>query len=256
MTGVTGLVLTYNGSRHLSGCLASLNFCDEILVVDSNSTDNSREIASAAGARVLTRKWEGPGPQFTYAFKQIRTPWVFSLDQDELASDELVHSVKTALRTAPDDLAGYYCPRRSFYFDRFLKHSGWYPDRLLRLFRNGRMEVKISGPHYSFHPLAPTATLAGDIVHYPYADLGEHLEKINYYTAIAAQELHDRGYTGGLPTALGHGVARFLKMYLIRCGFLDGKAGIILAIHGFLYAFLKYIRATELLRQNKSTRID
>ncbi len=250
MKQITGLVLTYNGARHLAACLDSLHFCDELLVVDSNSTDSSCEIATAAGARVLTRAWEGPGPQFAFAFEQIRTPWIFSLDQDEIASELLIQSVRTALTTAPDTLAGYYCPRRSFYFDRFLKHSGWYPDRLLRLFRNGRMQVKVSGPHYSFHPLGPTEKLSGDIIHYPYANLGEHLDKINYYTAVAAKELREKGYTGGLPTALGHGLARFIKIYLLRRGFLDGKAGLILAVHGFLYAFLKYIRATELSHQN------
>ena len=251
MTNITGLVLTYNGARHLADCLASLKFCDEILVVDSNSTDDTREIALAAGARVLTRAWEGPGPQFVYAFEQIRTPWIFSLDQDELAEDVLIQSVRNVLGNAPDDFAGYYCPRRSFYFDRFLKHSGWYPDRLLRLFRNGRMQVSVSGPHYSFHPLGKTGLLAGDIIHYPYADLGEHLDKINYYTKIAAMELNSLGYSGGLATALGHGMARFLKIYLIRRGFLDGKAGLILGVHGFLYGFLKYIRATELRQQNR-----
>ncbi len=246
MTQITGLVLTFNGARHLGACLDSLKFCDEILVVDSNSTDNSREIAAAAGARVLTRAWEGPGPQFIFAFEQIRTPWVFSLDQDEIASEALVQSVRTVLQAPPDTLTGYYCPRRSFYFDRFLKHSGWYPDRLLRLFRNDRMQVKVSGPHYSFHPMGPTKKISGDIIHYPYADLGEHLDKINYYTGIASRELHEKGYRGGLPTALGHGLARFAKIYLLRRGFLDGKAGLILAVHGFMYAFLKYIRATEL----------
>ncbi len=248
MNGVTGLVLTFNGEKHLAECLASLEFCDEILVVDSNSTDRTRDIAAAAGVRLLTRSWEGPGPQFIYAFQQIQTPWIFSLDQDEIASKELINSVRNALM-AGQDLAGYYCPRRSFYFDRFLKHSGWYPDRLLRLFRNGRMKVKVSGPHYSFHPTGPTGKIAGDIIHYPYADMGEHLHKINYYTALSAKELHEKGYKGGLGTAIGHGLARFVKIYILRRGFLDGKAGLILALHGFYYAFLKYIRATEMDNQ-------
>lgn len=242
---VTGLVLTFNGERLLADCLASLAFCDEILVVDSNSTDKTREIAAAAGARVLTRAWEGPGPQFAYAFEQIRTPWIFSLDQDELASETLVNSVRGALAGPENAFAGYYCSRRSFYFDRFLKHSGWYPDRLLRLFRNGRMQVGVSGPHYSFHPQGATGTLTGDIIHYPYANLGEHLDKINYYTMIASKELREKGRTGGLPAALGHGFARFAKIYFLRRGFLDGKAGFILAVHGFYYAFLKYLRVAE-----------
>jgi glycosyltransferase involved in cell wall biosynthesis len=241
---VTGLVLTYNGERLLERCLASLAFCDELLVVDSQSTDASRDIAGRAGARVLARPWPGPVEQFRFALAEVKTDWVVSLDQDEFLSGELSANIPPALRAA-GDLAGYYVPRRTFYFDRFMRHSGWYPDYLLRVFRRGGMEVTVSGAHYHFRPLGPTARLSGDIVHYAYANFREHLDKINAYAQQAADEMKRLGIKGGVPKAVLHGTVRFVKLYLLKAGFLDGRAGLINAAHGAFYAFLKYVRAME-----------
>ncbi len=244
---MTGLVLTKDGGKWLGRCLQSLRMCDELLVVDSESTDATREIAEANGARVLVRPWEGPLPQFRYALEQVGTDWVVSLDQDEWLSPELQEDIE-ALLAEPGrlaDAAGFLCNRRSFYFDRYLRHSGWYPDRLLRVFHKGRMEVRASGPHYSFHALGLVGRLSGDIVHHPYADLSEHVAKMNYYCQEAARDLRDKGVRSGLGKALAHGLARFFKIYCLRLGFLDGRAGAILALHGFFYAFHKYVRVAE-----------
>ena len=245
MTEVTGLVLTLNGQKYLEQCLESLSFCDKLLVVDSGSTDATVDIATRMGARVLVNPWPGPKAQFEFAFAHIATPWVVSLDQDEILSDELRAAIPDALR-APGENNAFYCPRASFYFDRFLRHSGWYPDLLPRVFKLESTTVHVSGPHYGFSPTGKTTRLHGDIIHYPYENLQQHVEKINYYTQIAAQEMHAKGQGAGLATALGHGLARFLKIYLIRLGFLDGKAGFVLAVNSFFYAFQKYIRLTEL----------
>jgi glycosyltransferase involved in cell wall biosynthesis len=252
---LNGLVLTRNGERLLESCLRSLSFCSEVLVVDSESEDRTRDIAESLGARVLVRPWEGPLPQFRFALANISGVWALSLDQDECVSPELERSLRAFFAAGPgQDLAGCYCSRRSFYFDRFLRRSGWYPDYLLRLFRVGAMEVKASGPHYSFHPQGPTGRLSGDIVHYPYANLSEHIEKINYYTQAAAAELYAKGARPSVAGAFGHGLARFAKLYLFKRGFLDGRAGLILAVHGFFYAFHKYLRAVELELQARSNR--
>jgi len=189
---ITALVLTYNGERLLDRCLGSLAFCDRILVVDSFSTDATVAIAQAAGAEVLQRKWEGPGPQFAFALEKISDGWIVSLDQDEICSEQLRDSILAA--TAADSgKAGYWIPRRSWYFDRFLKHSGWYPDHLLRLFRTGRMRVEVSGAHYSFHPDGETGTLTGDILHYPYESFRQHLDKVNDYAQKGADDLRAKG---------------------------------------------------------------
>lgn len=241
----TGLVLTKDGERHLEACLRSLAFCQELLVVDSESTDRTRDIATACGARVLVRPWTGPADQFRFAFAHITTPWVVSLDQDEILSPELAASIQAALAD-PGDAAAFLCPRASFYFDRFLRHSGWYPDLLPRVFRLAVTEVHVEPPHYGFRPHGPTRRLSGDILHYPYENLAAHVAKLNSYTQTAAQDLAARGVRPSMLTALGHGLARFAKIYLLRAGFLDGRAGFILAVHGFFYAFHKYLRALEL----------
>lgn len=244
---VTGLVLTKDGERWLERCLKSLDFCDRVVVVDSESSDRTREIAQEMGADVLVRPWPGPVAQFRYALEQVGDSWVVSLDQDEWLSPELRREMEILFGDAAqlEGKAGFTCPRRSFYYDRYLKHCGWYPDRLLRVFHTQRMEVTASGPHYSFHPKGPTGVLSGDIVHRPYAGLQEHVAKINYYTQEAAISLQHDGRKGGVARGIAHGMARFAKIYLLRAGFLDGRAGLLLALHGFFYALHKYVRVAE-----------
>ncbi len=247
MTTITGLVLTYNGERLFDKCLASLDFCDDILVVDSHSTDSTVEIAKNFGARVLARTWEGPGAQFKFALENIDSDWVVSLDQDEYLDANLKAKIIATLRdeTVPAELVGYYVNRRSFYFNRFMKHSGWYPDRLLRVFRSKQMKVTVSGAHYHFNPQGKTSRINGDIVHYPYRNFKEHLDKINSYAEQGAADLRAKGRKGGLIRALLHAKMRFIKLYFLKLGFLDGKAGLINALAGFYYAFQKYIRVHE-----------
>jgi len=242
---VTGLVLTYNGERLLDKCLASLAFCDKVLVVDSFSTDRTVAIAEAAGATVVQRKWEGPGPQFQFALAQIDTEWVVSLDQDEICTDDLRERVLAALPAAPASLAGFYVHRRNWYYDRFMKHSGWYPDRLLRVFRTTKMQVEVSGAHYSFRPKGDTDVIKADIIHYPYESFAQHLDKINSYAQQGADDLRRKGRKGGVLRGIGHGMMRFAKLYFFQLGMLDGRAGFINAAHGSFYAFLKYVRIDE-----------
>lgn len=243
----TGLVLTLNGERWIAECIKSLSFCRHVLVVDSESSDRTIEIAEKYGARILVNPWPGPIKQFEFAFRHINTPWVVSLDQDEIISDNLRQNLLSEFKAGLDpELAAYYCSRASFYFDRFLKHCGWYPDYLLRVFRLDQIETHHSGPHYGFHTSGKTRRLNGDIIHYPYANLQEHVNKINYYTQVAAEEMHGRGKKGGLLKAIGHAKARFFKIYFLKLGFLDGRAGLILAVNSFFYTFQKYIRLMEL----------
>lgn len=251
MSSLTGLVLTYNGERLLARCLDSLHFCERILVIDSFSTDKTEAIARAASCIFVQRKWEGPAPQFSYAFELLRTmgaTWVVSLDQDELCSPTLRDAVLQATAEADQSgktLAGFWVSRRSWYYDRFLLHSGWYPDKLLRIFRAGYMRVNVNGAHYSFHPVGDTRYIDGDILHYPYSSFREHLDKINSYAQQGAEALAARGKRGGVLAGIVHGLGRFLRIYVLKKGFLDGRAGFINAAHGSFYAFLKYVRVNE-----------
>lgn len=241
---VTGLVLTLNGERLLEKCLKSLDFCDEILVVDSESSDRTCEIARAHGARVIVNPWPGPVAQFKLALAEVKSTWVVSLDQDEYLTDELRQNIINKL-SQKERVAGYYTPRSSFYFNRFMKHSGWYPDYLFRVFRSGKMEVTASGAHYHFTPRGETLKLKGDILHYPYESFEQHMDKINYYAEEGAKSLRAKGRKGGPTRALLHATMRFIKLYLLKAGFLDGKAGFYNAMAGYYYTFQKYIRVEE-----------
>lgn len=246
---ITGIVLTCNSARLLDRCLSSLDFCDELLVVDSHSGDNSVDIAKAHGANVLVRSWEGIGKQFEFALEHVRTDWVFIIDSDEVCSKKLKTEILAALGKESDgnasevrDVAGYYIPRRSWYFDRFMEHSGWRPDRLLRLFKKDKAEIHMSGAHQTFVPLGPAGNLNSDIIHYPYSSFANHLEKLNDYAQRGADDLRAKGVRGGVLAGVGHGFARFCKLYFFKQGFRDGRAGFINAAHGAIYAFLKYVR--------------
>lgn len=240
----TGIVLTFNGERHLAACLESLDFCDELLVVDSGSDDQSLEIARQAGATILHRDWEGTIPQFRFAFTHVKTPWIVTIDQDEILSAELRDNIIKALEN-PAGNAGFWCPRKSWYLDRFIMHCGWYPDRLLRLFRLDSVEIRGTLPHEEFHPTGKTGTLDGDIIHYPYENLAEHLDKINRYTSDAAKAYAAKGKKASVGKAFAHAVGKFLKTYLLKQGWRDGRAGFVIAVHSFVYAFHKYLKIME-----------
>ncbi|MDD6088747.1 MAG: glycosyltransferase family 2 protein [Desulfovibrionaceae bacterium] len=248
---ITGLVLTYNGERLLRQCLQSLSFCDRILVIDSCSTDNTAAIAADCGAEIRRRAWTGPADQFHYAMTllsgECASEWIVSLDQDEICTDELREAVLREIQQhrADKGFAGFIVRRKSWYYDRFLLHGGWYPDRLLRCFRTHLMRVDVHGAHYSFHALGKTAEIKAHIVHYPYENFSAHLDKINAYAQQGAEDLERRGYRGGIVQGLAHGAARFFRIYILKMGFLDGRAGFINAVHGSFYAFLKYVRIGE-----------
>lgn len=249
---VTGLVLTRDSEATIRGVLESFDFCDEIVVVDSGSTDATVSIAEAAGARVIFNAWEGYVPQFRFALTQVRTPWVALLDSDECYSPELKREVQAAL-AEPGDVLGFYLCRRSFYYDRFINHSGWYPDRLFRVFHMDAVELHGVLIHQEFHPCAEAASrtrrLKGDILHYPYTDIARHVEKLNTYTTDGARELYLRGRGSSrfpLLQALGHGAARFLRQYVLKSGFRDGRTGFLLALQAAYGAFLKYVKLMEL----------
>ncbi len=242
---LTGLVLSFNGERLLDRCLASLEFCREILVVDCGSTDKTLDIAVRAGAVILHRDWTGFADQFTFAAGRVNTPWFFILDQDEICPPALAMAIRKAVDANAAE--AFSVDRSSWYFDRFMKHGGWSPDRILRIFRTGRVEFW-QDAHIHYRPLGPRAHIdapGARIIHYPYSDFAHQLSKLNAYADQGAAALRARGKKGGVLAGVGHGLARFFRLYVLKRGFLDGRAGFIAAAHGSFYAFLKYVRVPE-----------
>ncbi len=247
-TQITGLVLTFNGARLLDACLDSLAFCDEILVVDSGSTDETYRIAEAHGAKILCNPWSGAIAQFAFAFEHIQSDWVVSLDQDELCSETLRDAILCETAKAATDVCGFVVSRRTWYYDRFLLHGGGYPDPLLRVFRHGQARAIQSGAHFGLRLLHDTmqkGRIHADILHYPYTNFYNQLEKLNSYAQQGTDDLMRKGRAGGVCVALLHATGRFLRSYFLKRGLLDGKAGFISAMHGAFYVFLKYVRVHE-----------
>lgn len=245
---LTAVIITLNGERLFGRCLDSLAFCDRILVVDSFSTDATQAIAEQHGAIFIQNPWPGNARQIRFGVdwlaKHAPTEWVFFLDCDEICSPELAESIWKAL-ASPGDRTAFSMPRRTWYFDRFLRHGGSYPDRLFRLFRPENIRIQESGAHQQFCPSGPHGDLEGDLLHYTYADFFNQLEKLNDYARRGARDLERKGKRGGVAAGLGHGLWRFISMYVMKRGFLDGRAGFLMAAHTAFYTFLKYIRINE-----------
>ena len=245
---LTAAIITLNGERLFGRCLDSLAFCDRILVVDSFSNDATQCLAEKHGAIFIQNPWPGNAEQIRFGVdwlaKYAPTEWVFFLDCDAVCSPELAHSIQNAL-ASPGDRTAFSMPRRTWYFDRFLRHGGSYPDRLFRLFRPESIRIQESGAHQQFRPSGPYGDLEGDLLHYTYANFFNQMDKLNDYAQRGARDLERKGKRGGIAAGLGHGLWRFFSMYILKRGFLDGRAGFLMATHTAFYTFLKYIRINE-----------
>lgn len=248
---LSAVVITFNEEGNLPDCLESLRFCDEIVVVDSHSTDRTREIAKAAGAKVVERDWPGHIEQKNFALEQAAGDWALSLDADERVTPDLRAEILAAVAAPGPATAGFSMPRLSNYLGRWIRHSGWYPDRKLRLVRRGKGRWGGVNPHDRLEVDGAVVALHGDLRHYPYKDLSDHLRKIDSYTTIMAREKRRRGERA-LPRLVLDGPAKFLKAYVLRAGFLDGWQGLVLAAMGSYYAFLKYAKLLELELHERS----
>jgi glycosyltransferase involved in cell wall biosynthesis len=255
---ITAAIITLNEEDHIRAACESVAWADELLVVDAQSTDRTREIAASCGARVIERPWPGFAAQKQFATDQAAHEWVLSLDADERVSEELKTAIQS-LRNQADDqqAAGYSVARRSWYMGRWIRGGGWYPDRQLRLFRKslGRWE----GPHiHESVKIAPGAlvrTLSGDLLHYPARDAAYHHRMIGErYAPLAARQMFERGrQTNAFSVAIA-GPAAFLRGFLLKGGFRDGLAGLAIASFAAHHAFLKHLMLWEMLQKKEDSR--
>ncbi len=254
MKNITALIATYNGELTLDECLSSLSFCEKIVVIDSFSKDKTEEICKKHNVIFLQNPFVCVKDQFEYALKYIDTEWVITLDQDEMLSDELKKSVHTFFSADMNDknalakndtFSGAFVPRRSFFFHKFMKHSDSYPDLLMRLFKLSDFYMTSSGAHEELHSKGKTTRLEGDIIHFPYTSFHHYVSKLNNYSDYAAKEKTAQGKKFSLTNAIFHALWGFLRIYFFKKGFLDGKAGFIMATHHSFYTYMKYIRIGE-----------
>lgn len=251
------IIITKNEAANIDECLASVAFADEIIVVDSGSTDATRDLAAARGAKVvLTPDWPGFGPQKNRALDLATCEWVLSIDADERVTPELAAEIQAVLRGAPpvpgrspELLSAYRIARLSNFGGRWIRHSGWWPDRVLRLFKRGTARFKDVAVHESVITEHAVGTLKGHFLHYPYASLEHYIDKINLYSSEAAAMMHARGRRTSVLGAWAHAFWTFVRIYLLRKGFLDGKEGFILAMMGASGSFFRYTKLHMLNQQ-------
>ena len=248
---LSAVLITRNAATQLDACLASLAFADDIVVVDSGSTDDTVAIAQRHGARVISQHWQGFGPQKQFAVGQARHDWVLCLDADERVTPELQASIVETLG-GQGSLAIYAwrMARANVFMGQVLRHGEGYPDWNLRLFDRRHARWSDDPVHEHVVPAAGVAvgTLAGDLMHESSETLSIYLAKQNRYTDLQAQRLFEQGRrASALRMALAP-VARFIKFYLFRCGFLDGAPGLVHILIGCQNSFLKYAKLRELTR--------
>lgn len=242
---ISATIIALNEERNIARAIQSAGFCDETVVVDSGSSDQTVPIAESLGATVLTNEWPGFAAQKNFAAKSASHDWILSLDADEAVSEGLASEIVN-LREEPTEFAGFDFPRLARYCGRWIRHSGWYPDRKVRLYH--RDSGRWSGPyvHESVQLEGPVGHLEGDLLHYTCDNLDHHRQNIDRYTDLAARELRDSGKsTPAWRLLLGPSYS-FVKSYALQCGFLDGRQGLTIARMAAWYVYLKYRKARTL----------
>lgn len=238
-------IITRNEEAMLADCLESVSFADDIVVVDSESTDRTVAIAKGFNCRVFVEPWKGFGPQKMSAVEKCRHDWVLLLDADERIPEETKAAILGVLQggAAAD---GYSFFRKAFFNNKWIKHCGWWPDEIVRLFRKDKGSVTGRAVHECVEVRGTVRRLAGPILHYPVRDIDALLAKSIVYSTLGAQELAKAGKRASALTACLHALASFTKSYIIKKGFLDGQEGFLISITGSITTFYKYIKLMEL----------
>ncbi|WP_280154993.1 glycosyltransferase family 2 protein [Piscinibacter sp. XHJ-5] len=250
------ILITRNEAHNIAACLQSVGFADEWIVVDSSSDDGTREIAERCGARVTTTSdWPGFGVQKNRALAQAQGRWVLSIDADERVSEQLAANILRVVadvtsgqephassQGAPRGAVGYELSRLSSFCGQWMRHGDWYPDRVLRLFRRGTGRFSDDLVHERLLIDGPIGRLEGELLHDSMPTLENAIDKMNRYSSGRALDKVRAGRQGGLASALSHGLWAFIRCYLLRRGFLDGRLGLVLAVYvaeGTYYRYLK-----------------
>ncbi|WP_158944011.1 glycosyltransferase family 2 protein [Granulicella sp. S190] len=251
-------IITLNEEANLARTLASVQFADEIIVVDSGSTDRTLEIAASFKAKLFLEPWQGFARQKNFAIERCTSPWILSLDADETLTPELQSEIGALLSASPSADA-YLLRRRNLFLGRWMRHGGYYPDTHLRLFR--RHSANFAPPaRFTDRPVHETITLDGtietlkhDIIHHAYPTLESYIETLNRYSTLGAQTVIEKGHTSRSLFALLNNVLilptlTFFQNYLLRLGFLDGREGLLLHLYHSTYTSWRYAKAWQTTR--------
>jgi glycosyltransferase involved in cell wall biosynthesis len=239
-------IICHNEAQNIKRCLESLKWVHEIVVVDSMSTDRTVEIAKGYTDRIFQRPWPGYTEQKNFALHQAVGDWILSLDADEAVSGALWAEMRAEI-AKPDALDGYRMPRRSFYQGRWINHSGYYPDRQLRLFRREKGRWVGGRVHERMAVSGRIGDLKQDLLHYPYQDkISGQLETVNSFSTLLAKDMYDRGKRFHLMLLFFRPFFKFLEVYVLKQGFRDGLAGFIIAVSDAYAMFVRYVKLKEI----------
>ena len=257
MTKVSAYIIAFNEADKIADAVKSVSWADEVLVLDSHSTDGTASIAAEHGAEVRQLVFNGFGKLRNDAIATCKHAWVFSLDADERCTSEAQAEIRTVLQDAQAD--AYYVPRRNWFMGRWIKHCGWYPDyRQPQLFRKGALVFDDSEEvHEAFEIHGKVGYLKSAIVQVPFQNLEQMIGKMQRYSSLGAAKLARKGKQAGMGRALAHGIWAFVRIYVLKLGFLDGWAGFVLALGNFEGTFYRYAKqaTTELNRKRPPERL-
>ena len=250
---ISAFVICYNEERHIAACLESLSFCDEIVVIDSFSNDKTPEIARAAGAKVIQHPWQGYRGQKEFGLKSVTHEWVVNLDADERVDAQLRGEILKVLKEARDPLTnnksepvvGYFILRVVFHLGRWWRSGGWHPEYRLRFFRKSTVTWGGTDPHEKVVVKGKTERMKGEILHYTYRDLSDQFCRLENFSSVAAEEDFRRGKKFSMWQLLVSPVVRTMKFYIVKKGYREGIAGIIVALAEGYYTFMKYAKLWE-----------
>ena len=254
MTPLSAVLITYNEERNLPAALESVRFCDETVVVDSGSTDRTREIAAAGGARVVrSEPWPGFAAQRNLAADAARHDWILAVDADERVTPALRDEIQET-RAAGFARAGYRIPRVAFYLGRWIRGTDWYPDPQLRLFDKTQGRWQGALIHESVRVEGPVGRLRSELEHHPYVDISHHLRKIDSYTTLWAREAFAAGRRPGALEPIGAAGWAFFRNYVVKGGFRLGEAGLTVSLLNTHYTHTKLAKLRELARDDGRAR--
>lgn len=254
MASLSVIVITKNEAHNIQTCLQALSFADQCVVLDSGSSDATCEIARELGAEVTqSTDWQGFGIQKNRALALSTGDWVLSIDADEIVTPELREQILAALAAPQFDV--YAFPRLSSYCGQYIRHSGWYPDRVTRLFKRGVADFSNDKVHERLITKSPVGQLQAHLLHHSFINFESVLSKVNHYSSAGAERMQSQNKTATPVTALLHGLWTFLRSYILRRGFLDGSMGLALAISNAEGSYYRYLKLWLMQRQTEQNAI-
>jgi glycosyltransferase involved in cell wall biosynthesis len=241
---ISAFIICMNEERQIRRCLESIKWCDEIIVIDSGSTDATLSICREYTDKIFERAWPGFIEQKRFGLEKCKGEWVLNLDADEVVTPELEKEIKDTIR-GEHPANGYHLLRVVFYLGKFWRKGGWYPEYRLRLCRRSATTWGGEDPHEKAIVDGLTARLKGELQHYTYHDISNQIRTLNSFASASAETMWRKGERANIFRILGNPAARFVKFYLLRKGFLEGFSGFVVAIIESFYVFLKYIKLWE-----------